>query len=55
MEKGQRKSQEFAQDLQNNSTTFYEPIKKNRVDFLSQDSDTAKPSKQKLVKEDCQP
>ncbi|KAJ8340119.1 hypothetical protein SKAU_G00347520 [Synaphobranchus kaupii] len=54
LKKGQTKFQEFVQGLQNHPTTFYEPIKKNRVDFFSQDSATAEPSKQKLVKENCQ-
>ena len=52
--KGQTKAQDFAQGLQENPTTFCDPVKRNRVDFFSQETATVEPSKQKLVKEDCQ-
>lgn len=45
--KGQTKNHVFAQVLQKNPTTVYEPIKKNK------DPATAGQSKQKLAKEDC--
>lgn len=45
--KGQTKLHVFAQVLQKNPTTVYEPIKKNK------DPATAGQSKQKLAKEDC--
>ena len=54
LKKGQTKAQDFAQGLQENPTTFYDPIKRNRVDFFSQETATVMQSKQKLVKEDCQ-
>ena len=49
LKKGQTKAQDFAQGLQENPTTFYDPIKRNRVDFFSQETATVMPSKQKLV------
>ena len=42
------------QALENNPPFFYEPIKKNKADFFRQDSSSAEPSKQKLLKDDCQ-
>ncbi|KAL7370274.1 hypothetical protein ABVT39_024501 [Epinephelus coioides] len=35
-------------------STFYEPIKKNRLDFFQQVPASADSSKQKVLKEDCQ-
>lgn len=52
LKKGQTKAQDFAQGLQENPTTFYDPIKRNRVDFFSQETAAVEQSKQKLVKED---
>ena len=52
LKKGQAKAQDFAQGLQENPTTSYDPIKRNRVDFFSQGTATVEPSKQNLVKDD---
>lgn len=54
LKKGQTKAQDFAQSLQENPTTFYDPIKRNRVDFFGRGTTTLEPSTQTLVKEDCQ-
>ena len=40
--------------MEKNPASFYEPIRKNKADFFREDSASAKPSKQKLLKEDCQ-
>ena len=53
-EQGQSKFQEFSKALKNNPGSFYEPIKKNKLDFFEQGSASVEPSKQKLLKEDCQ-
>ena len=54
LERGQAKFMEFSQGLENNPPFFYEPIKRNTVDFFRQDSSSADASKQKILKEDCQ-
>ncbi len=54
-EKGKVRFQEFLKGLEDEETsTFYEPIKKNRVDFFRQEAPAADSSKQKGLKEDCQ-
>ena len=54
MDKGQKKYQDFVKGLADNPTSFYAPIKKNRLDFFSQDKLTTASSKQKQLKEECQ-
>ena len=53
MERGQIKFQEFLQTLENNPATFYESVKRNKVDLFSGDSAPVTLSKQKHLKEDC--
>ena len=55
LEKGRIHFQEFMKGLAGEDTsTFYEPIKKNGVDFFRQESVSAILSKQKILKEHCQ-
>jgi len=55
LEKGKVRFQEFMKGLEGEEeSTFYEPIKKNRVDFFRQVPASVDSSKQKVLKEDCQ-
>eukprot|EP00745_Piridium_sociabile_P026562 TRINITY_DN4240_c0_g2_i9.p1 TRINITY_DN4240_c0_g2~~TRINITY_DN4240_c0_g2_i9.p1 ORF type:complete len:1084 (-),score=281.98 TRINITY_DN4240_c0_g2_i9:490-3741(-) len=55
LEKGRVRFQEFMKGLEGEEeSTFYEPIKKNRVDFFRQAPASVDSSKQKVLKEDCQ-
>ncbi|KAJ8399900.1 hypothetical protein AAFF_G00406300 [Aldrovandia affinis] len=55
LEKGKVLFQEFMKGLEGEEeSTFYEPIKKNRVDFFRQVPASVDSSKQKVLKEDCQ-
>ena len=54
-EKGRVRFQEFMKGLEEEEeSTFYQPIKKNRVDFFRQEPASVDSSKQKVLKEDCQ-
>lgn len=50
-ERGQAKFLEFSQDLENNMSFFYEPIKKNKADHFEKNSSSGEHSKPKA--EDC--
>ena len=53
-EKGKHCLQEFKRGLENeDGTTFYEPIKKNKMDFFQQHQLSGDPTKHKVLKEDC--
>ncbi|KAJ8414891.1 hypothetical protein AAFF_G00024140 [Aldrovandia affinis] len=55
LEKCKVRFQEFMKGLEGEEeSTFYEPIKKNRVDFFRQVPASVDSSKQKVLKEDCQ-
>ena len=54
-EKGTVRFQDFMKGPKGDEeSTFYEPIKKNRVDSFRQESTSADSSKQKALREDCQ-
>ena len=54
LEKGKVYFQEFMKGLESEEqSTFYEPIKKNRVDFFRQVPVSAKSSKQNVLNTDC--
>eukprot|EP00058_Branchiostoma_floridae_P021206 XP_002606696.1 hypothetical protein BRAFLDRAFT_72537 [Branchiostoma floridae] len=54
-ERGRTSFQQFMEGLQNREvTTFYDPIKKNMVDFFRQEPASTDASKRKVLKEDCQ-
>lgn len=49
------RSQELLKGLEDDETsTFYEPIKKKRVDFFQQEAPSADSWKHKELREDCQ-
>lgn len=50
---GQAQYQDFVEGLVDNPTSFYKPIKKNHLDFFSQDKPATEQSKQKQPKEEC--
>ncbi|KAJ8377440.1 hypothetical protein AAFF_G00259980 [Aldrovandia affinis] len=55
LEKSKVRFQEFMKGLEGEEeSTFYEPIKKNRVDFFRHVPASVDSSKQKVLKEDCQ-
>ncbi|KAJ8377441.1 hypothetical protein AAFF_G00259990 [Aldrovandia affinis] len=55
LEKCKVRFQEFMKGLEGEEeSTFYEPIKKNRVDFFRHVPASVDSSKQKVLKEDCQ-
>lgn len=49
---GQTQYQDFVTRLEDNPSSFYEPIRKNRLDFFCPDKPVTDPSKQKQLKED---
>lgn len=54
-ERGKTRFQEFIEGLAlEEVTTFYEPIKKNKVDFFRQHSASVGATRQTMLKEDCQ-
>ena len=45
---------EFLKELEiEEEITFYEPVKKNRIDFFRQEPASVNNSKEKVLKEDC--
>jgi len=54
-ERGKTRFQEFSEGLeQKEVTSFYDPIKKNKMDFFRQQPASGDGTKQKMLKEDCQ-
>ncbi|KAJ8333969.1 hypothetical protein SKAU_G00412880 [Synaphobranchus kaupii] len=54
-EKGRARFQEFLKGMEGeNVSKFYEPIKKNQIDFFRQEPVSADSSKEKIMKKDCQ-
>ncbi|KAJ8046459.1 hypothetical protein HOLleu_05133 [Holothuria leucospilota] len=53
-EKGKARFEEFMKGLEEKVSIFYEPIKKNRIDFFCQEPVSSEISKEKAIKKDCQ-
>ena len=52
--RGKTRFVEFMDGLESEVSTFYEPIKKARVDFFRQEPHCVNVTKQKVLKDDCQ-
>lgn len=53
-EKGRARFQEFLKGMEGKDmSTFYAPVKKNRLDFFHQEPVTGDASKEKVMKKDC--
>ena len=53
LQKGQTQYQNFVKSLEDNSSSFYEPIRNNSLDFFCHYKPVTEPSEEKQLKEEC--